>query len=107
MDILDKFANPKTHFHGLLLTPDPDGVYGLAVEAGPGVGLDQLEAALVQLQHEVPAPAPHTRPRVLLRGGQVHDTPAPITAQYCGSPPITTQYCDSPPIRGQYSVLTG
>ena len=86
----------RTHLHGWLAT-DPDGVYGLAVEAGPGVGLDQLEAALVQLQHEVPAAAPHPRPRVLLRGGQVHDAPAPITAQYC----------DSPPIKGQYSVLTG
>ena len=33
-------------------------VYYLTVETGSGVRVDQLEAAFVKLQHQVPAPAP-------------------------------------------------
>ena len=55
---------------------------GLAVKAGPGVRIYQLQASLVELENKVPAAAPHTRCLLLhgvlvdqlaVLGAQVHD----------------------------------
>ena len=59
----------------------PDGMDGLRVECGSRLGVDELEEALVELEHEVLALAPDAGLVAAVAAAQLHDAPGSVAVQ--------------------------